>query len=249
MFNRVTTIATGTADLFRAEGELLIERSRRLLSFGILSAVAGMLAGFSLLALAVAGTAWLSTLIGWIAAVAVAGVVGLSLSGTTAVLIRASASKSLRLEQLPPDPRARAEQARARITNGDARGAQQDSSPANTSTTSEKSGGDNSDSFADRVAEYVVNNPGASVAGISAALAVLGPGTTLKYAGRAMMVAKLAQKMVEHATSGDSDRSSDTTRSSSPPAHSDPPRSHPTTASAGRTPTPRHHHAPTNGQR
>ncbi len=256
MFNRVTDIATGTADLFRAEGELLIERSRRLLSYGVLMAVAGTIAGISLLGLAVAGGAALASLIGWVAALTVAGTVGLSLSLVVLVLARQRTSEIIRRDELPRDPRARAEEARARISDGDTRDTQQNSSHANTSTTSEKSGDDDSGSIADRVAEYVVSNPGASVAGISAAMAVLGPGKTLKYAGRAMMLAKLAKKMVEHATD-DSPRPAAQGQDSRASAAREQHRSHtsaptaPTapTAPAGRPTRARHHHAPTSGQR
>lgn len=200
MFDRITSIATGTADLVRAEGELLVERCRRFLSWSLVLAAGTTVVMLGGTALIVAGVAYLATITGWIAAVAIAGCTGLCIGGATIVIARKKSTSSLLREELPISAPVRAEQARARIEGRDLGDESKESSDDSNTASSASAEGDDSRSWQDRVAQYAVENPGISIAGVSAVVALLGPGKTLKYAGRTAMLVGLARKVAKHAT-------------------------------------------------
>ncbi len=191
MFEHINNLVATTADTLRAEGERLIEQAHRSMTRGVLFFVSLVTAVVSLGAILVAGVATLSMYTGWIVALAIGGVAGLGASVGACILLWPRSREEAERPQSVA-----AAQSPARLNESSRPTA---STPLPETPRSESQGDEDSkQDWKDLVAEFAVRNPALSVAGVSALVALLGPGKSIKFAGRAVMLASMASKVAEH---------------------------------------------------
>lgn len=202
MFNRLSSIVSGSGDLFRAEGELLLARFRSAFLWTSLAFAAVSIASVAFVALFVCGVIILAEEIGWVGAVASAATLLLVVSVTLAAWFWKRAASNPHAEAEPP-AEVRAEIAKNKLKGPTKVPVQQEHAPKEHPTESndqEQSGS----SWEHRVSAFVKENPGLVASGAFAAFALVGPSKLLRLAGRGMMVASIVQRMNRMKTDQDS---------------------------------------------
>lgn len=207
MLERLKSIATGAADLFRVEAEIALTRARRTGAWSVVVVAAAGITGLSLAGLVVAAAATLALAVGWIASLAIVSVV--LLAAAVAVLVVASdrVRTALDRESLPDAMIERSARARREIAVGNDL-ARESGAGDHERPSPDRDRPNQADPFQPReaVAEFIAKNPGVALGGIAAVAAVLGPSRTIKFASRGMLLAGLAAKVGKHAATSRSGR-------------------------------------------
>jgi len=202
MFGRLTQILKGSGELVRVESELALSKAKASLARLAVVSVCGFVGLLSVIGLLIAATAGLAAELGWITALALISgsslILAVSIAFITSYLMHKSAKESRERTRL------RREEAAAKSEISGDKGMSESSDqgpragePASTDGTSAEQ-----ESWEQKAATYVVENPGKVASGAFAVLAVLGPFRALRLLSRGMMVAGLvssASKELEKA--------------------------------------------------
>lgn len=177
MFKRIASIATGSGQLFQAEGDVLLSKIQRLGNLGVILLLAAMVfvAGVGVL---MAGLMLaLAQALGWVASLAITAALMLIASVTVWLFVKNQLREALSNGSVPVEIRRRVHEAKSTI---------RDDEPAPVNH------GDDSMSIKDKTVRFVMKHPGLAAGGALIAVGLLGPGRSMKFASRTMLLAGLA---------------------------------------------------------
>ncbi len=188
MFQRLASIALGSGQLLRAEGEGLLSRGKRMLDGTWLLIAGSALTIIGASAVLVAGTAALARAIGWVGAVAIAGGLVLVLGVLLTAVARSVFRRAVAGDAMPAEIRRDAAAARQRIA-GD------DPDPAGTEGSNQRRDDGGPDDWREHVAGFVARHPGMVAGGALCAVTLVGPWRSLRYLSRGLLVASVVDKL------------------------------------------------------
>lgn len=189
MFDRLRQIGLGAGELVRAEGRLLLARARRSLLLSGLIALSGLAIIAGLAGLLVALGVLLSTVMHWGLALAIVAAVVLLVGGGALWAASRRVRRDLKREHLPVELQMQAQHAKERIAGT--------INPPPPPPEQPMPGEPEPRSVQDRVAAFVASHPAIAAGSAMLTLAAVGPGRTLKLAGRGLLVASLVEKVRE----------------------------------------------------
>ena len=190
MFSRLASIGLGSGRLLRAEGEGLLRRAQLSIVWAGAAFIGGVVLTVGVVAMLVAGTAWIAGQLGWVPAVAIVGAAVLIAGLVLLAVSRAALRKAVRRQSVPMQARMDSEIARMQIKGDDPM-----SDFKSDHTGGHNAGPNQQDDWQDKAAEFVTKNPGIVVGGAICVIAAIGPFRSLKMLSRGLMIAGLASSL------------------------------------------------------
>lgn len=200
MLRRLTSLADGSSQVFRAEGGLLLVRLRRMLAVGGLALAGGVLVLLAVVGLFAAAAVALAGEVGGVQALAIVSGGALVLGLCVIVAARVWMGRAMRRRTLPREQRRDAAEgylkmqgATPMMTAHTGTGAGDEHGPI-------PSGGPAADGdLKDRVLRYAAENPAVTASGAFALLSLIGPMRAFRLVGRGMMLASVVAAVREQA--------------------------------------------------
>lgn len=190
MFSRLASIGLGSGRLLRAEGEGLLRRAQLSVVWAGAAFIGGVVLTIGIVAVLVAGTAWVAGQLGWVPAVAITGGAVLVAGLVLLAVSRAALRNAVRRQSVPAQARMDSKIARMQIKGDDPM-----SESETDHTGGHEAGPETQDDWQAKAAEFVTKNPGIVIGGAICVVAAIGPFRSLKMLSRGLMLAGLASSL------------------------------------------------------
>ncbi len=197
MFDRIASLAAGSGQLLRVEGQMLLSQARKGLIFGGVAILGGLAVVAALAGLVVAAGIALAQSFGIVWGIAGVSLVVLAFGLAVAAFANRRLAEATRPSSVPTELRLQEEESKRLLAGEQPAGGRERAAMSQpTPRPSEQP----SATWQDKVAGFAVENPGVALGGAVAVVALVGPWRTLKLLGRGAMIAGLASSAIKEAT-------------------------------------------------